>query len=95
MVRRVANETMTSASLNITDPDDQYVLKDVLYTQYFTWVGHALHLNYWQPDSVFGAERTSHGCVGLRLADAEFRWPRARVARGSPRVAGRGMGVRS
>jgi lipoprotein-anchoring transpeptidase ErfK/SrfK len=74
IVRRVANETMTSASLNIDDPTDQYVLTDVLYTQYFTTVGHALHLNYWQPPSVFGNRRTSHGCVGMRLADAEFFW---------------------
>ncbi len=74
IVRRVANETMTSASLGIGDPDDQYVLKDVLYTQYFTWAGHALHLNYWRPDAVFGRERTSHGCVGMRLTDAEFFW---------------------
>lgn len=72
--RRVANETMTSAALDITDPNDQYVLTDVLYTQYFTNVGHALHLNYWQPDAVFGRERTSHGCVGMRLADAEYLW---------------------
>jgi lipoprotein-anchoring transpeptidase ErfK/SrfK len=74
IVYRVANETMTSASLNISDPTDQYVLKDVLYTQYFTTVGHALHLNYWQPQSVFGNRRTSHGCVGMPLADAEFLW---------------------
>lgn len=74
IVRRVANETMTSAALNIDDPNDQYVLTNVLYTQYFTWIGHALHLNYWQPDTVFGRRRTSHGCVGLRLADAEYLW---------------------
>lgn len=74
IIRRVENETMTSASLGIDDPDDQYELKDVLYTQYFTWVGHALHLNYWRPASVFGRERTSHGCVGMRLADAEYFW---------------------
>ncbi len=74
IVRRVYNETMTSAALNITDPSDQYVLTDVLFTQYFTWEGHALHLNYWRPDSVFGYERTSHGCVGLRMGDARFFW---------------------
>jgi lipoprotein-anchoring transpeptidase ErfK/SrfK len=74
IVRRVANETMTSAALGITDPNDQYVLTNVLYTQYFTWEGHALHLNYWRPDSVFGAERTSHGCVGMRLDDALYFW---------------------
>lgn len=74
ILRRVYNETMTSASLGITDPDDQYVLTNVLYTQYFTWAGHALHLNYWRPDSVFGREPTSHGCVGMRLDDARFFW---------------------
>ncbi len=74
IVRRVANETMTSASLGITDPNDQYVLRDVLYTQYFTLQGHALHLNYWRPDAVFGNARTSHGCIGLRLSDAEYFW---------------------
>jgi lipoprotein-anchoring transpeptidase ErfK/SrfK len=74
ILRRVSNETMTSASLFINDPDDQYVLTDVLYTQYFTAVGHALHLNYWQPDAVFGSRRTSHGCVGMRLPDAEYLW---------------------
>ncbi len=74
IIRRVANETMTSASLGITDPNDQYVLTGVLYTQYFTNVGHALHYNYWRPDSVFGREPTSHGCVGMRLPDAEYFW---------------------
>lgn len=74
ILRRVYNETMTSASLGITDPDDQYVLTNVLYTQYFTWAGHALHLNYWRPDRVFGHEPTSHGCVGMRLDDARYFW---------------------
>ena len=71
IVYRVANETMTSASIGA---EENYVLKDVLYTQYFTTVGHALHLNYWRPDSYFGNEASSHGCVGMRLADAEFFW---------------------
>jgi len=68
---RVYDETMTSASIGA---EEYYVLDHVLYTQYFTGEGHALHLNYWRPDSVFGNERTSHGCVGMRLADAEFFW---------------------
>jgi lipoprotein-anchoring transpeptidase ErfK/SrfK len=74
IVRRVYNETMTSASLGIDDPNDYYVLTDVLYTQYFTWQGHALHLNYWRPDYVFGREATSHGCVGMRMDDAAYFW---------------------
>ncbi len=68
---RVEDETMTSASIGA---EEFYVLEDVLFTQYFTTGGHALHLNYWRPDYVFGNERTSHGCVGLRYADAEFFW---------------------
>ncbi len=71
IIYRVENETMTSASIGA---EEFYVLENVLYTQYFTTEGHALHLNYWRPDSVFGNERTSHGCVGLRYADAEFFW---------------------
>ena len=68
---RVADETMTSASIGA---EEYYVLNHVLFTQYFTNQGNALHLNYWRPESVFGHERTSHGCVGMRYADAEFFW---------------------
>ena len=74
IVRRVYNETMTSAALGIVDPNDQYELRDVMFTQYFTWYGHAFHLNYWRDDYVFGAQATSHGCVGMRYNDAEFFW---------------------
>jgi lipoprotein-anchoring transpeptidase ErfK/SrfK len=72
--RRVYNETMTSAAIGIPPGPDSYHLTDVLYTQYFTWDGHALHLNYWRPEHVFGRERTSHGCIGLRYNDAHFFW---------------------
>jgi lipoprotein-anchoring transpeptidase ErfK/SrfK len=68
---RVANETMTSASIGA---EEEYVLENVLYTQYFTNDGHALHLNYWRSDDYFGRIPSSHGCVGMRLADAEFFW---------------------
>ena len=68
---RVADETMTSAAIGA---EEYYVLKHVLYTQYFTSAGHALHLNYWRDDYYFGNIRSSHGCVGMRLADAEFFW---------------------
>lgn len=68
---RVENETMTSESIGA---EEYYVLEDVLYTQYFTNEGHALHLNYWRTDDYFGNTRSSHGCVGMRLADAEFFW---------------------
>ncbi|MDZ4277854.1 MAG: L,D-transpeptidase [Dehalococcoidia bacterium] len=68
---RVYDETMRSSSIGA---EEYYVLEHVMFTQYFTGDGHGLHLNYWRPDSVFGYERTSHGCVGMRYADAEFFW---------------------
>jgi hypothetical protein len=71
---RKFNETMTSTQAAIQDPNEQYDVKNVLYTQYFDATGDALHLNYWQPDGVFGRQRSSHGCVGLELHDAQFFW---------------------
>ena len=73
---RVENETMTSAAIGA---EEFYNLEDVLYTQYFTNKGHALHLNYWRENWYFGNIRSSHGCVGMRLADAEFFWRFATV----------------
>ena len=75
---RKFNETMTSAQAGIKDAADQYNVRNVLYTQYFDTDGDALHLNYWQPEGVFGNQRTSHGCVGLQLHDAEYLWLFAR-----------------
>jgi hypothetical protein len=71
---RKFNETMTSTQAAIQDPSEQYDVRNVLYTQYFDGEGDALHLNYWQPDGVFGRQRSSHGCVGLELHDAQFFW---------------------
>ena len=75
IIRRVANETMDSQSIGIprSSPNGYYVT-NVLFTQYFAWSGHALHYNYWQPARVFGRTPTSHGCVGMRYADAQFFW---------------------
>ncbi|HLZ68274.1 MAG TPA: L,D-transpeptidase [Dehalococcoidia bacterium] len=72
---RVADETMTSAGIGIPiDSPDGYDLDHVLWTQYFTNEGHALHDNYWRPLSVFGRTPTSHGCVGMVESDAHFMW---------------------
>ena len=77
---RVYNETMTSAAIGVPpNSPDGYWLDDVLFTQYFTYAGHALHLNYWRPDWVFGNRRTSHGCVGMRYNDAAFFWRHVNV----------------
>jgi hypothetical protein len=72
---RVFNETMDSATMGIPRGSAEgYYLKDIFFTQYFAGGGYALHTNYWQPASVFGSRPTSHGCVGLRYADAQFLW---------------------
>lgn len=72
---RVADERMTSDALGIPrNSPDGYDLDHVLWTQYFTDAGHALHDNYWRPASVFGHQATSHGCVGMVEDDAFFLW---------------------
>jgi hypothetical protein len=71
---RVANERMTSLRAGIDAPGEQYDVERVLYTQYFLEGGFALHMNYWQPEGVYGGYATSHGCVGFFLDDAQFLW---------------------
>ena len=78
ILRRVANETMSSATLRarVAIP---YYLTNVLYTQYFTDYGAAIHDNWWKnATSPFGVP-TSHGCMGLREADALKFWNFASV----------------
>lgn len=80
--RRIANETMDSSTIGIPrESPHGYLLKDVLYTQYFTSDGAALHYNYWL--GTFGYPG-SHGCLGLNLEDAKFLWEWAQV--GTPVV---------
>ncbi|HEV8247551.1 MAG TPA: L,D-transpeptidase, partial [Polyangiaceae bacterium] len=50
------------------DEDDEFLLSDVPYVQYFT-EGYALHAAYWH--DAFGTPR-SHGCVNLSPLDARF-----------------------
>lgn len=77
ILRRVEDETMDSSTLGIPREDpDGYFLEDVLYTQYFTWQGAAIHYNWWL--GTFGQEG-SHGCLGLNLADSEWFWNWASV----------------
>ncbi|MHB0871125.1 MAG: L,D-transpeptidase [Chloroflexota bacterium] len=76
ILKRVYNETMTSASVPWVR--DSYNLKDVLFTQYFTGQGAALHLAYWKTPESFGIP-TSHGCVGMPYKEAEWLWNWARV----------------
>jgi lipoprotein-anchoring transpeptidase ErfK/SrfK len=72
--RRVENETMDSLGLGIPiDSPEGWYVDNVLYTQYI-FSGITLHYNYWRPQSYFGNIPSSHGCVGLGLADAKFFW---------------------
>lgn len=68
---RVPDENMTSAAIGA---EMYYVLDHVLYAHYFTNIGHAIRLNHRRDDCYFGNIRSSHGCAGMRLADAEFFW---------------------
>ncbi len=82
--RRVANETMNSATIGIPlGTPGSYFLRNVLYTQYF-YGGVAIHYNYWSPPEAFGSAAGSHGCVGMKLDDAAFFWRFAKV--GTPVV---------
>jgi hypothetical protein len=72
---RVLEETMTSESFGVPrDAPEGYFVEHVRYIQYFASGGFALHANYWMPDSVFGEENTSHGCVSMREPHAAFLW---------------------
>ncbi len=73
--KRVANEVMDGATIGIPPSSPHYYYFDnVLYTQYFTDDGAALHYNYWEPDSDFGWKQSSRGCVGFMLDDAAYFW---------------------
>lgn len=78
ILRRVANETMSSSTLafKVAIP---YYIPNVLDTQYFTDYGAAIHGNYWKGvDSPFGIP-TSHACLGIRESDALHFWNFATV----------------
>jgi hypothetical protein len=70
IIHRVANETMTSGAIGA---ETFYRLDDVLFTQYFTDLGHALHFAWWRTRETIGRPG-SHGCVNLLLEDARFFW---------------------
>jgi lipoprotein-anchoring transpeptidase ErfK/SrfK len=64
IIRRVESERMVG-------PD--YDVPNVLWTQYFTNEGHALHGNYWRDPELFGMPG-SHGCVSLLDDQALELW---------------------
>ena len=67
---RVANETMDSDAIGA---EGYYKLEDVLFTQYFTDRGHAIHFAWWRTPETIGRPG-SHGCLNLLLDDARFFW---------------------
>jgi hypothetical protein len=70
ILNRVANETMTSGAIGA---ENHYRLEDVLFTQYFTDLGHAIHFAWWRTKETIGRPG-SHGCVNVLLEDARFFW---------------------
>lgn len=70
--QRVANERMRGPGWDVSN---------VLFTQYFTGEGHAIHYNYWS--SSFGYQG-SRGCLGMNYDDSLWFWEWAGV--GTPVV---------
>jgi hypothetical protein len=81
ILRRVADETMDSTT--IPGLADHYHLTGVLFTQYFTGDGAAIHYNWWGPPRGFGYPG-SHGCLGMRYDGSKFLWDWATI--GTPIV---------
>lgn len=79
---RVYNELMDGETIGLSKDDPQYYrLENVLYTQYFSDAGHAIHYAWWHDN--FGSPM-SFGCVNTCLSTARFLWRWARI--GTPIV---------
>jgi hypothetical protein len=74
ILRRVYNETMDSRT--VPDATRRYLLKDVLYTQYFHGDGSAIHYNWWASSWGYPG---SQGCLGMRMGGAKFLWEWAAI----------------
>ena len=72
--RRVYNETMDSRT--VPDATRRYLLKNVLYTQYFHGDGSAIHYNWWASSWGYPG---SQGCLGMRLEGSKFMWEGANI----------------
>jgi len=72
---RVANETMDSDAIGA---EHFYKLEHVLFTQYFTERGHALHYAWWRTPQTIGRPG-SHGCLNTLLDDAQYLWDWANI----------------
>jgi hypothetical protein len=75
--RRVASETMDSSTIGIPlGRPGSYHLTGVLFTQYFTHDGAALHYNYWRSNWGYTG---SHGCLGMNYEDSKWFWDWATI----------------
>ena len=52
--------------------------RDVLFTQYFSARGHAIHYAWWRTAETIGRPG-SHGCLHTLLDDARFLWDWATI----------------
>ena len=75
ILSRVPNETMTSGAIGA---EHFYKLEDVLFTQYFTDRGHAIHYAWWRTPETIGRPG-SHGCLNTLLDDARYLWDWATI----------------
>ena len=55
-----------------------FKLEDVLFTQYFTNQGHAIHYAWWRTPQTIGRPG-SHGCLNTLLDDAQYLWDWATI----------------
>ena len=75
--RRVANETMSSEGLGIPrNAPGGYYVQNVLFTQYFSADGAAIHYNYWSSNWGYPG---SHGCLGMTYDDSLWFWSWAEI----------------
>jgi hypothetical protein len=70
--RRVPNERMRGPGWDVSN---------VLFTQYFTGEGHAIHYNYWSSNWGYAGSR---GCLGMTYDDSLWFWNWATI--GTPIV---------
>jgi lipoprotein-anchoring transpeptidase ErfK/SrfK len=56
----------------------RYFQPAVPYVNYF-YGGYAIHGNYWRPSSWFGNINSSHGCIGVNVADGAWIYDWASV----------------
>ena len=67
IISKLVSQDMSGANVD----GSRYFQPRVPYVNYF-YGGYAIHGNYWRPASWFGNVNSSHGCVGLMTADAEW-----------------------